>query len=188
MILNLGLFVCQGSRTSRVKGSQTHIDDFTLGPLRSPPFLLTFSSMPTTIDVGAILRYGSLFCGLFIAIAGLLATLNVFQVFNLSYMIFSLSQILFGVLIAQTFHPIQGLCKWFPFVMPFVGRGCFMVYVGLGLFYGDFGFTEIVGLFTVLFGFTFIFLSCTGKVSEPESNAQQTKTPSSGAQNNANRV
>jgi hypothetical protein len=133
--------------------------------------------MPTTIDLGAILRYGSLGCGLFIAIAGLLATINVFKIFNLAYMVYSITQMLFGVLIAQTFHPISALNKWFPFVMPFVGRGCFMIYVGLGLFYGDFGFSEIVGVFTILFGVAFIVLSCTGKVQEPEEAAGAPAAP-----------
>lgn len=87
---------------------------------------------------------------------------------NLAYLTYSMSTILFGVLIAQTYSPIPALVKWFPFVMPFTGRGCFMIYVGLGLFYGEFDFIDLVGLFTIIFGIVFLALSCTGKVKDPE--------------------
>jgi len=83
-----------------------------------------------TIDLGKILLWGDLITGLCIALVGLLKTLTFFSTggqFLLTYFVYSLSTILFGVLIAQTFYPITSLVKWFPFVIPFASRGCFMV-------------------------------------------------------------
>jgi hypothetical protein len=67
--------------------------------------------------------------------------------------------------------------------MPFTGRGCFMVYVGLGCFYGNFGFIELVGIVTIALGLGFIIVGCTGKVKDP--HAEAVAAP---AANAANRV
>ena len=134
-----------------------------------------------TIDLGLILRWGDLITGLCIFVVGILKTLTFFNTggtFLLAYFTYSLSTILFGLLIAQTFHPIESLVRWFPFTIPWGSRGCFMIYVGFGSFGGaDFGFEDVVAIFTIIFGFMHLILSCTGSVREEgQTQGQQTVT------------
>ena len=84
----------------------------TLSQPFSPPHpISTTNKMAVTIDLGAILKYGSLIVGISIALVGVLKTVSVFTHFNIVWLIFSLSQILFGVLIAHTFKPVDFLAK-----------------------------------------------------------------------------
>jgi hypothetical protein len=80
------------------------------------------------------MRWGSLGCGLLIMFGGLSVCLNVFNAFHIVNFVMGISSVLFGFLIAQTVKPgggFKSVKKWFPFVVPYKGRGCFMIYVGL---------------------------------------------------------
>jgi len=132
-----------------------------------------------TIDLGAILKWGDFVTGICIAIVGFLKTMTFFSTggqFLLAYFVYSLSTILFGILIAQTISPLDWCVKWFPFVIPWGSRGCFMIYVGLGAFGSNgFSFEDVVAFFCVIFGFLHLILSCTGSVRD-EGGSQQTIT------------
>ena len=77
-----------------------------------------------TIDLGAILKWGSLIVGICIALVGILKTVAVFTHFNIVWLVYSLSQILFGVLIAHTFNPVDFLAK----VRNGILSGLFIIY------------------------------------------------------------
>ena len=67
-----------------------------------------------TFNLPKIMKYGSLFCGIAIMFAGLSVTLNVLNAFHVPTFVLAISQILFGLLIAQTvkvrgWSP-QGMC------------------------------------------------------------------------------
>ena len=112
------------------------------------------------INLPKIMKYGSLFCGIAIMFAGLSVTLNVLNAFHVPTFVLAISQVLFGLLIAQTVRPMSWASKWFPFVQPYHGRGAFMVYVGFSLFYDPFGFIEIIGICTVILGLIFLAVGC----------------------------
>jgi hypothetical protein len=129
--------------------------------------------MAVEIDVNCFVRYGQLVAGLLIMVSGIIKVVDVFDLpeFHFAFFVWSLSLILFGLLIAQTFKPIGFVNKWFAFMTVPVGRACFEIWCGLIATTDDFNFQTVGGVIAIIIGIVYLALACLNKLDANNANA-----------------
>lgn len=132
----------------------------------------------TTINVSEAMRSASLILGICIIVLGVMLVAsdlnNDFGDIFVSHLVFSVALSFMGFLIASTFQRLKFTSQYFGFIHTLLGRGCFMIYVGLSCipYTWSWKFQSIVGLASIILGGINLIFSCIGSTGNPKDHEE----------------
>ena len=137
--------------------------------------------MTKTINVSAIMRGAALVLGICVCIVSILFIANFLNVpisdISIAALVFAVALGFFGILMASISHPFKFVNIHFGFINTLLGRGLFMIYVGLSCIpfpydWDHHWFQSTVGVLTTILGICNLVFAIIGSTGNPKNHEE----------------